>query len=169
MNSSDDISSCDKFEDGGRYRCIINNIKQKRRCTSYEQKVDNCNNSASDDNSSSCNSDIDTVAEGISRVNISNDNDTGGSNNDGSLCSCQMRNCSQTLRLNEDCEICMLPMPYASGVSKVRITYMPCFGKVLCEGCDVDSEIQMEKGNMKRLCAFCRVSINFTDKEYRKD
>jgi len=38
----------------------------------------------------------------------------------------------------------MLPMPYASGVSKVmmRITYI------------------------WRLCAFCRVSINFTDKEY---
>jgi len=35
----------------------------------------------------------------------------------------------------EDCPICMLPMPHASGVCEVRTSYMACCGKILCEGC----------------------------------
>ena len=59
----------------------------------------------------------------------------------------------------EDCQICLLPMPHASGVSKVRITYMPCCGKTLCEGCVLESEDEMNKGGMKRWCPFCRIPI----------
>ena len=154
-------STCDKSgEDGGKGASV--SASNKKECTSCEQKVEHTSQEVSE-RTYNCNSDIGAVVESISRVDISNDDD-----NTGSCTNISDEKLFADPPPKEDCGICMLPMPYASGVSKVRITYMPCCGKVLCEGCVVESEIQMEKGNMKRLCAFCRVSINFTDKEYIK-
>ena len=59
----------------------------------------------------------------------------------------------------EDCPICMLPMPFASGVCGVTTVYMPCCGKTLCDGCVVAAEDEIVEGRMKDLCPFCRVPI----------
>ena len=67
---------------------------------------------------------------------------------------------------NEDCPICMLPMPYADELCGVRYIYMPCCGKNLCYGCMEVSEEEMEEGNIKRWCLFCRVPLHGSDKEY---
>ena len=156
--SSLDKSTCDKFGDGIGKRVSVS-TSNKKESTSCERKVDDCKHDAtSDNNSSNCNSDIDTVAEGINRVNISNDNDTGGSNNDGSLFMSDEL-LFQDPPPKEDCPICMLPMPFASGVCKVKKTYMPCCGKVLCEGCVFASNKEVVKGNLKSWCSLCRVPL----------
>ena len=56
----------------------------------------------------------------------------------------------------EDCPICMLPIPYALGMHQVETTYQPCCGKTLCNGCLNESYEEMDKGNLKDWCAFCR-------------
>ena len=66
----------------------------------------------------------------------------------------------------EDCPICMLPMPYNSGACGVRTTYMPCCGKVLCDGCVVAASEEMKKGNTKKWCPFCRVPLPSSKKVY---
>jgi len=68
----------------------------------------------------------------------------------------------------EDCEICMLPIPYAQSLCRVGKTYMPCCGKVLCSGCIIASFTEMEKGNMKQWCAFCRLPFPRTSGEFTK-
>ena len=56
----------------------------------------------------------------------------------------------------EDCPICMLPMPFASGVCGVSTTYYPCCGKLVCDGCVVATRDEIVEGRMKSLCPFCR-------------
>ena len=68
----------------------------------------------------------------------------------------------------EDCPICMQPIPYENGICGVTRVYQPCCGKLLCGGCVVAAQIEMHKGNMKRLCPFCRVPIQRSDKEMMK-
>jgi len=143
MNSSDDISTCDKSGNGSGKELSVS-TSNKKECT-CEQKVDNCNDRASDNTSGDCNSDIDAVAESISKVDISDDNNV------------EDEKLFAEPPPKEDCPICMQPMPYAVGLCDVRKTYMACCGKFICSGCVMESEIGMKKGNMKRLCAFCRV------------
>ena len=59
----------------------------------------------------------------------------------------------------EDCQICFLPMPFSSGMCRVRTTYMPCCGMTLCEGCVFAVQAEMDEGNTKRWCPFCRIPI----------
>jgi len=65
----------------------------------------------------------------------------------------------------EDCPICMLPMPYALGVCGVGKTYQSCCGKILCTGCVLAHQCEINKGKMKDCCPFCRMHIARTDKE----
>lgn len=65
----------------------------------------------------------------------------------------------------EDCPICMLPMPYKSGLCDVNMVYHSCCGKVICTGCLVAAEVEIDKGKMKELCAFCRVAPISLDNE----
>jgi len=65
----------------------------------------------------------------------------------------------------EDCPICLLPMPCESGVCGVVKVYMPCCGKMLCFGCVILSEEEMDKGNLKQWCPFCRVPLPKSDEE----
>ena len=60
----------------------------------------------------------------------------------------------------EDCDICFLPMPFASRVCGVSRSYMTCCGKTLCAGCVMESWNKMEKGEMKHSCAFCRLPLH---------
>jgi len=57
----------------------------------------------------------------------------------------------------EDCPICMLPMPHNSGICDVHTQYQSCCGKMICIGCAYAANEEMKKGNLKRVCAFCRV------------
>ena len=56
----------------------------------------------------------------------------------------------------EECPICMLPMPRATGICGVPTTYYPCCGKTLCYGCEMAANVEIKRGNMKDCCAFCR-------------
>ena len=60
-----------------------------------------------------------------------------------------------------DCPICMLPMPYGQCCG-VESTYMPCCGKLFCYGCAIAESQEMDEGNIKRLCSFCREPINIS-------
>lgn len=65
----------------------------------------------------------------------------------------------------EDCPICMLPIPYAIGMCEVHTMYKECCGKTLCQGCVKAAEIEVQKGNMKDCCAFCRKPSSFDGEE----
>jgi len=59
----------------------------------------------------------------------------------------------------EDCDICMLiPM-------RGERIYQSCCGKILCYGCMSASNDEMNKGNMKRCCPFCRFPLPRTEIE----
>ena len=66
----------------------------------------------------------------------------------------------------QDCPICMLPMPHAPGIFDIRTAYQPCCGKRLCNGCMLAANDEMDEGNIKRLCPFCRVPIHEGDNEF---
>ena len=68
----------------------------------------------------------------------------------------------------EDCPICMLPMPYSTGLGGVYRAYASCCGKVLCCGCMVAADKEMDKGKIKELCSFCRVPLPKSGKEHLK-
>jgi len=50
----------------------------------------------------------------------------------------------------------------------VITVYQPCCGKVFCYGCALAETKEMDKGNIKGLCSFCRVPLARTDKERMK-
>ena len=53
----------------------------------------------------------------------------------------------------EDCPICLLPMPYTTGLCGVGVSYNPCRGKLVCSGCIWASVVEMQKGNLKSCCS----------------
>lgn len=65
----------------------------------------------------------------------------------------------------EECPICFLPMPYSYN-NGCMTTYQPCCGKLLCFGCRSASIDEMKKGNIKKLCPFCRVPVAKSHQEY---
>ena len=68
----------------------------------------------------------------------------------------------------DDCDICFLPLPYDIRACGLVTVYQSCCGKTLCYGCMSASNDEMNKGNMKRWCPFCRVPNPKTDKELLK-
>lgn len=68
----------------------------------------------------------------------------------------------------EDCPICTLPIPHSNALCGVHYAYQPCCGKILCHGCMVAADDEMEKGKMKACCPFCRESLPVCDKEFIK-
>jgi len=65
----------------------------------------------------------------------------------------------------EDCPICMLPMPYTEGLCGVGMVYMSCCGKYICKGCAIATREEIAKGNIKRLCPFCRMRLPKSNEE----
>jgi len=65
----------------------------------------------------------------------------------------------------EDCDICFLPIPYTNGICGVDTVYQKCCGKRLCYGCALAETKEMENGNLKGLCSFCRVPIHTSCEE----
>jgi len=138
----------------------LSNNKLCTLCTSCAQKVVICKEDGSQ--TSSNNNDIDNtdvLSAGLDTMKLSNDDD-GVDILDNKL--------FQDSPPKEDCPICMLPMPFTEGVCGVGTVYMPCCGKLLCFGCVFAAQVEMKKGNMKSLCAFCRVPLPDSNKEYMK-
>jgi len=94
-------------------------------------------------------SSIDAVSDSLGRVAISNDDD----------------NLFKDPPPKEDCPICMLPIPFTTGLCGVRKTYQPCCGMTLCYGCTVAADEEIKKGNMKKWCPFCRIPYPNSEKE----
>ena len=118
-----------------------NDDDKKKTSTSYEQKS---KISGGDSSSSISHGDAidDALSNGLEELDIS----------DNKL--------FQDPPPTEDCSICFLPMPHI-----LDKTYMPCCGKTLCDGCVVAAQAEMEEGNIKRWCPFCRLPIPKSDKE----
>ena len=164
MSSSDGKSTCD-ISKPACGKGVSASTSNKKECTSCEQKVDEHIKAGASDNSNdttgNCNPDIDTVVESISIVDISNDD-----NNAGSYISYQKL--FQDPPPKEDCPICLLPMPFSNGLCGVNKAYQPCCGKMICYGCVVASEDEIEKGNIKPWCPLCRLIIQKDDDEFVK-
>ena len=45
---------------------------------------------------------------------------------------------------------------------------MPCCGKTICKACAIMEDHEVEKGNLKDLCSFCRESYDVPDDEFVK-
>jgi len=171
MSSLDGNSTCDELGNGGGKGVSVT-TSNKKECTSCEQRIENHCKPSDDNNSSSSNlSDIGAVTKGIS--NISNDDvNTGSGNADINGVVNVAISADEKLFADpppkEDCPICMLPMPHASGICGVRKTYEPCCGKTICEGCIWASAEEVVKGNLKEWCDFCRVPSSRSDKEFVK-
>lgn len=152
MSSLDDTLACAACGggSGGNEGELSSSTK---KCTSCEQKdsAEHCKDGASD--STSGNYRIDAVSDILGRLDISNNDD------DDKLFADPPP--------KEDCEICMLPMPHATyACGEVQRIYQPCCGKHFCGGCVMAMEEEMDKGTMKRKCAFCRVRIASSKKEF---
>ena len=55
----------------------------------------------------------------------------------------------------EECSLCFMPMLHSS--CGKYMTYQPCCGKILCNGCWHAVCDEVKQGNMKDWCPFCRV------------
>ena len=68
---------------------------------------------------------------------------------------------------NEDCPICMLPIPFSTNhdhSSEVSVAFQSCCGKMICTGCIVASAERMKQGTLKIWCPYCRSPINWMSK-----
>ena len=150
---------------------ISHRPKHKKECRKRAAELKH----TGDDNISNCN--VNEISEGISNVGISGS--VSGSTDKKTSISYEQNNYGGSIIISddelfqdpppkEDCPICMLPIPYALGMCGVGASYQACCGKILCGGCGMASAIEMNEGNIKDCCAFCRVSIEESDKEYLK-
>jgi len=153
MSSSS--SSVDKGECG-----LCGWGQTSKLCISCAQKIEQANADISNGLDSHNSSGIDTVLDSLGRIDLSNDDIE------------KMRISKNKLFADpppkEDCPICMLPMPHASSGCGVTMVYMPCCGKMLCHGCLSAAAKEIENGNMKEWCAFCRLPLPNTNKELMK-
>jgi len=127
-------------------------------CTSCAQKlVEHCKEEKSSSSISSA--DIDAISNSIEKIFISNDDNVDSDDNDELF---------KDPPPKEDCQICFLPMPNAQRdvICGAQPMYQPCCGKVICYGCMATSIEEMNEGNMKRWCPFCRIPIYKTEKEF---
>ena len=134
----------------------------KKMSTSRDQKVESCNDDDVDHNTSSNSSSaIDTISDNLGRVGLSKDDD------DDKM-SISDEKLFQDPPPKEDCPICMLPMPHTLLGCGVGRVYMPCCGKLICEGCSMAEDNEMMKGNIKPWCACCRTPLPKNDKDKLK-
>ena len=68
----------------------------------------------------------------------------------------------------EDCPICFLPMPHSNGACGVSKVYQPCCGKKLCTGCMDAADAEMDKGNIKECCPFCRMPLPTPEEQLQR-
>ena len=66
--------------------------------------------------------------------------------------------------LQEECPICMLPLPLFTNQTTTGVTFHLCCGKCICSGCIC----AMVESGAKRLCAYCRTPPANSDGEQVK-
>ena len=149
------MSTSTSLNDASKSACSQgdNTSSNKKVSTSCEQKVESCNNDGVEHNSSN----IDAVSDSFGRVDISKDDDDKMAITDEKQ--------FQDPPPKVDCPICMLPIPFANGSCGVNLVYMPCCGKLLCTGCSLAEDYQMDQGNIKPWCACCRVPLPKSNEE----
>lgn len=139
MSSSSDISAVCGGGGGGK------GDDEDKACTSYDQKIEHCND-ASEDRSSM----LDAIYS-FSKAALSDDE------------------LFKDPPPKEDCPLCMQPMPYSISIKKsINKSYQACCGKKLCRGCMLAAEEEMIEGNIKNWCPFCRIPMPSTDGEIVK-
>lgn len=145
--------------------------KHKKECRKRAAELKH----AGGDNTS--NSIVNEISEGISNASISDS--ASGSTDKKTSTSYEQNNEDFSKVISDDelfkdpppkeeCPICMQPMPYEFGICGVEVTYQTCCGKVICYGCMKAAEEEIQAGNMKDWCAFCRVPYPYTDREIKK-
>ena len=141
MSSSSDTSKC-VASSSSSMKEAAEMTSNKKVSTSCDQKVESCNvDSVEHNTSSNSSSGIDAVSDSLGRVDISNDN-CGVDNDDDEL--------FQDPPPRDECPICLLPMPFTEGICGVTTVYLPCCGKVICDGCSMAEDEEMKKGNIKQ-------------------
>jgi len=134
--------------------------------TSDAQKLIGEGSSSDIDTGSKTNSDIDVISEKLSANTIADNTNT------MTIADVRKMSISDFEELlfrdpppNEDCSVCMLPLPHHSGVCGVEKLYMESCGKTFCRGCSLVESKEMKKGNIKPWCSFCRAPLSGSDKE----
>ena len=142
--SGEDLKACTKCEQV--YYC--NNKcrkahlqKHKKECRRYTAELHNSSNNDTL---------IDVLTEQFSKVVISDDE------------------LFQDPAPKEDCPICFQPLPFSSGICGVSRMYKTCCGKVLCNGCSNSEFEEVQKGNLKECCAFCRASSVTAEEQMKR-
>ena len=130
-------------------------LSNKKMCTACEQKVmfsneDGSPNITNVSRSNNADDNIDVVSVGLDRMKLSNDAGSVDISDDKLFKDPPPR---------EDCPICMLPLPHATGECGVKVVYQPCCGKFLCRGCVEASKDEIRKGHIKEWCPLCRAPI----------
>lgn len=142
---------------------ISHRPKHKKECRKRAAEL------AGDDNASA-DSNINEIVEGISGVSVSGGVSASTIATDKKTnTSCEHVSISDEELFRdppkrEECQICYLPMPFSNDVCGVKRIYMTCCGKVFCSGCVLAESEEMNKGNIKRLCSFCREPIRVSNK-----
>ena len=106
------------------------------------------------------------LLEGISNIDISDESGSGASDNNNKCMEISDEELFKEPPPKEDCPICLLPIPFASGFCNVNTAYQACCGKTLCMGCNVAAGEGAFKGDLKHLCAFCRTPSPLTNEEF---
>jgi len=157
---------------------------------SNQQHLDAIATNSGDNTVDSISTDIGKVSLSNNGGDISSSDGTGGSGGGEEVNSSSKKkdtSCEQNLQLEEsdeiisddelfkdpppkeDCEICMLPMPYPYDHlpnSGAQPMYQSCCGKTICNGCVFTSVDEMKKGNIKKWCPYCRIPVYRSKKEY---
>lgn len=147
--------------------------KNQRRCITQQLATNSSTN-------------VDSISTDIGKISLSNNGGdiitsvgSGGGDGKCEMASSKKKGTSYEQKVDndplfqdpspkEDCSICMLPMPYASGLCGVYVTYQPCCGTILCSGCMIAARDEISEGKLKNCCPFCRIPIHNTDKEFVK-
>ena len=93
--------------------------------------------------------DVDVIAKGVQGIKISDDKLFGDP------------------LPKENCPICLTSMPFSNhGVCNVKKQYLPCCGKMICNGCMITVGEETNKGNLKACCILCKMPNPRSDEEY---
>ena len=140
--------------------------KHKKECKQRAAELAGGNNKSAD-----CN--YNEISEGISNVSVLGGVSASTTATDKKTNTSYEQSCISNEQLfadpppKEECPICMLPFPHTT-ICGIETTYMPCCGKMLCCGCVSAAQVEIDKGNMKQWCAFCRVPYPTSNEEALK-
>ena len=143
-------------------------------CTSCIQKMLNCKRDSDSHETSGTSAkdtdvDVTAISNFLERVELSDDDDDDDDGNDG-VSLADIISVKMAMNLSDDelfrdpppkeeCQICMLPMGHSLSGFGDSTVYMPCCGKTICQGCVMSAWKEINEGNLKKWCPFCRVPV----------